>query len=256
MTENLLKIEDLTPEQIASICDHTFLSRSGSYRTKGQSAVRLREEAFKKFLQGTVDMKYKPYSVCVRAEDVRKVKAYFEKTGTKGIKIASVVGFPDGSYYSTPYKLFETELAINDGACEIDMVLKLCQFKNNVIDHVTRDIKAVVKAAHKRNAIVKVILETAELNLDEIKRCCELCEECNADFVKTSTGFSMYGARAEDLKVMRANFSKGVKMSGGVNANNVKELLEAASGRTDGLIDLNPLKIRIGEGSMLGGDGY
>jgi deoxyribose-phosphate aldolase len=102
---------------------------------------------------------------------------------------------------------------------------------------------------------VKLILETSLLTSDEIIIACKLADEIGVDFVKTSTGFVVAGAKAEHLKLMRANFSKGVKMSGGVNKENLHDLLTAASGREDGMIELDPLKIRIGESSLLRGLG-
>lgn len=68
----------------------------------------------------------------------------------------------------------------------------------------------------------------------------------NVDFIKTSTGFSRSGANPDDAFFMRKNFKNGVKISGGVTINNVYELLNAVSGRNDGMIELDPLKIRIG----------
>lgn len=167
--------------------------------------------------------------------------------------IASVVGYPDGSWYSTDFKVAETKLAIKHGAKEVDMVLDCEKFKKGKLKYVKKDISSVVKVAHKKNVLVKLILETSLLTNDEIVSICKIADELGVDFVKTSTGYVIAGATAEHLKLMRENFSKGVKMSGYVKPNNVRELLVAASGRDDGMIDLNPLKVRIGESSLLKG---
>jgi deoxyribose-phosphate aldolase len=249
-----LKIQDLTPEHIASICDHTFLNRPEAYRQaaeKGQSPVKLREQAFKAFLKETVESKLLPYAICVRPEDVTTTIDYLSEHKKGKILVASVVGFPDGVLYSTDLKVAETILAAKHGAREIDMVLNYDLLKAGKYEPVFSDIKAVVDAAHDMGAIVKVIFETSELNAEQIQKACELCKKAEADFIKTSTGFSAYGAKAEDLKIMRANFSGGVKMSGGVTKENVKDLLLAVSGRTDGYIDLDPSLVRIGESSLL-----
>lgn len=252
---NLKIINALTAEEIATICDHTFLNRSEAFKkiaVKGESPVQLRAKAFTNFLEGTIANPVRlPYAICVRPEDVRTTRDYLFGHGQMGILIASVVGFPDGSVYDTRFKEIETELAIFRGAKEIDMVLNYEKLKSGEFIYVERDIQAVVNAAHKRCALVKLILETSELTSDEIKTACQIASECAVDFVKTSTGFSAYGARAEDLKIMRANFKGGIKMSGGVNPLNLQELLYAASGRDDGYIDLNPRKIRIGESELL-----
>jgi deoxyribose-phosphate aldolase len=121
---------------------------------------------------------------------------------------------------------------------------------------ISEDIWNVVYEAsegNKKERIVKVIFENSELNSDPnlIKEACEACTEAGAHFVKTSTGFGKYGARAKDLKIMRDNFAGGVKMAGRVNPKNLRKLLRAASGRNDGYIELDPMKIRIGESSLL-----
>src|SRR3989339_813901 len=104
----------------------------------------------------------------------------------------------------------------------------------------------------KDGAIIKLILETSALNKKQIKSISELANnETDVDFIKTSTGFGKYGATVENLKIMRENFSRGIKISGGVNTKNVGQLLSAAVKRDDGYIDLNPMKIRIGESGLL-----
>lgn len=254
MTENLVEISDITPEQIASICDHTFLNRSEAFRQsakKGESPVRLREEALNAFLHETANSERVPYAVCVRPEDVFKTATYLALNRKGGVLVASVVGFPDGPLYTTDFKVAETKLAIADGANEIDMVLDYTAFKAGDISYARNDVKAVVEAAHAKDALVKLIFETSELDSDQIKRACDLATEAGVDFVKTSTGFGADGAKADDLRIMRANFNGGVKMSGGVTPDNVKELLYAVSGRNDGYINLSPNLVRIGESSLL-----
>jgi deoxyribose-phosphate aldolase len=252
-----VSIENLTFEQIAAICDHTFLNRSEAYKAsagKGESPVRLRAEAFRRFLDGTVaNPRRLPYAVCVRPEDVAAAADFLAEHGHRPILVASVVGFPDGSLYDTDFKIAETRLAIAQGAKEIDMVLNYDRFKAGDIAYAKNEVTAVVAAAHELGAAVKLILETSELNGEQIKRACGVAQDARADFVKTSTGFSADGARAEDLAILRANFEGGIKMSGGVKPENVKKLLLAVSGRHDGTIEMNPHKARIGESSLLTG---
>ncbi len=253
MTKEQL-IENLTLKEIATICDHTFLNRSEAFKTeakKGENPVQMRKEAFDEFLKQTVEMEISPYSICVRPEDVKHASEFLKRKRKENILVCSVVGFPDGSVYDTSFKVAETELAIAHGAKEIDMVLDYEKLKVKDYDHVMAEIRAVVSAAHDKGALVKVIFETSELDAEQIKIAAGLCERAGADFIKTSTGFSSSGAKAEDLKIMRDNFSRGVKMSGGVRMTNVKELLKATSGREDGRIELDPLKVRIGESSLL-----
>lgn len=100
---SLKLITKLTPQEIASICDHTFLNRSEAFKVKaekGQNPIELRKQAFYKFLEETVSSQLQPYAICIRPEDVRHAKAYLEdKVGGGEIKIASVAGFPDGAWY-------------------------------------------------------------------------------------------------------------------------------------------------------------
>jgi len=251
----LVRISDLTPGQIASICDHTFLNRAEAFRDKasksGESAVRLCQKSFVDFLREMIECEIKPYALCIRPENVKFASDYLQDS-LPDVKIASVVGFPDGNRYSTAAKMFEASLACGDGASEIDMVLNYDRLISADYSFVENDVRRVVSAAHSHDALVKVILETSELNDDHIIQACNICKECGADFVKTSTGFSSNGALPNVLKLMRNYFNKGVKMSGGVNAKNVRELLYAASGRDDGYIILDPMLIRIGESSLLG----
>ncbi|MFA6887891.1 MAG: deoxyribose-phosphate aldolase [Candidatus Woesearchaeota archaeon] len=243
----LKHIDQLTPADIASICDHTFLQRSEAYRKEtkpGESATRLRERAFHTFLEQTKILTYRPYAVCVRPEDVAEAVTYLQDTG---IIIASVVGFPNGNKYSTVFKVAETLLAIENGTDEIDMVMNYDKFKEHDFEFVKQDINAVVDAAG--DSPVKLIIETSELTEDQLIVACRIAVECNVPFIKTSTGFGSHGAKPEHLQIMKQHFKRGIKMSGGITKENVKELLFALS--DNGIIDIDPLKIRIGESSLL-----
>jgi len=246
----LFKISELSTEQLASICDHTFLERPESYKKQGVNSSIARRNDFTKFFDDMIKINLMPYSVCVRPEDVSHAKKILLKNNRNNIRIASVVGFPDGSWCDTSLKVAETKLAIRNGASEIDMVLDVAKFKNNKLKAAERDIKKVLLTAHSKKAIVKLIFETSELSDEEIMKACVMAEKLGVDFVKTSTGFSSNGAMPEHLKIMRKYFSRGVKMSGGVGKERVNELLLAASGRDDGMIELDPLKIRIGESKL------
>ena len=117
---------------------------------------------------------------------------------------------------SSDVKRFETEVAIDDGAHEIDMVLNIARLKAGEDKYVFRELCDVVEAADERT--VKVILETCLLTDEEKIRACKLVVESGAQFVKTSTGFSTAGATIADVKLMRETVGAkfGVKASGGV----------------------------------------
>ncbi len=131
--------------------------------------------------------------------------------------VCTVIGFPHGAS-RTPVKAFETEMAVRDGASEIDMVLAIGLLKSQRYDEVEADIRAVVEAAQGRT--VKVILETALLTDEEKVIACVLSQNAGAGFVKTSTGFASHGATPEDIALMRrvVGDRMGVKASGGIRS--------------------------------------
>ncbi len=153
-------------------------------------------------------------SVCVNPTHVKLAEKLLENSG---VKVCTVIGFPLGAS-SSQVKVFETEQAIKDGATEIDMVINLGALKDGNHTLVEQDIAGVANAAHKSNAICKVIIETSLLNQQEKIKACRLSQQAGADFVKTSTGFSGGGATVEDISLMRETVGPdmGVKASGGI----------------------------------------
>ena len=145
-----------------------------------------------------------------------------------GVKTCTVIGFPQGATPSA-VKAFETKQAIADGAEEVDMVIAVGRLKDGDDAYVKADIEAVVAAA-KGKALTKVIIETCLLTDEEKRRACRLAKEAGADFVKTSTGFSVGGATAADVKLMRESVGEGVgvKASGGVRSRADAEAMLAA----------------------------
>ena len=129
---------------------------------------------------------------------------------------------------STKAKAFEAKQAVEDGACEVDMVLHIGALKDKDYLYVKEDIRAVVMAS--KPALVKVILETCLLNKEEIRIASALSEEAGADFIKTSTGFSTGGATVEDIKIMKESVSPKMKLkaSGGIRSREFAEELIAA----------------------------
>jgi deoxyribose-phosphate aldolase len=119
---------------------------------------------------------------------------------------------------STAAKVREAEVAIEDGAQEVDMVMNIGMLKSGSLSRVEDDIRAVVEAAHRQEALVKVILETGLLTDEEKIMGCEIARRAGADFVKTSTGFGHGGATVPDVALLRRTVgpSIGVKASGGI----------------------------------------
>lgn len=153
-------------------------------------------------------------SVCVNPHFVKLCATMLRNTE---VKVCTVVGFPLGAS-TTRVKVYETQVACEDGATEIDMVINIGELKSKNYDLVEADIAGVVAAADSANAIVKVILETCLLTDEEKVIASVLSKNAGAHFVKTSTGFSKGGATLEDVALMRkaVGDALGVKASGGV----------------------------------------
>ena len=159
-------------------------------------------------------------SVCVNPAYIPLSKKLLEGSD---VKVCTVIGFPLGMN-TTEVKVFETLDAIKKGADEIDMVINVGALKDGKNEYVKNEIAEIKRACGDH--ILKVIIECCLLNDEEKVRVCKLAKEANADFVKTSTGFSKWGATVADVKLMRETVGPemGVKAAGGVRTHD--ELLE------------------------------
>jgi len=169
-------------------------------------------------------------SVCINGTWVKRCA---EILAGSGVLVCTVVGFPLGAA-APEVKAYEAQRAIEDGACEIDMVLNIGALKSGDDEFVRRDIAGLAQVCHRLGARLKVILETCLLRDDEKVRACQLAKQAGADFVKTSTGFSTGGATLEDVALMRRTVgpAMGVKASGGVrDADAARAMLQAGATR-------------------------
>jgi deoxyribose-phosphate aldolase len=168
-------------------------------------------------------------AVCVNPWYVKLAKRELAGSSTK---VCTVAGFPLGATLSA-VKAHEAELAVSEGAQEIDMVMNLGALKSGLSDVVSDDIRAVVVAAGP-STIVKVIIEACYLTEEEKVLACRLIQESGADFVKTSTGFGTGGATVEDVRLMRRSVGPelGVKAAGGIaDRRTALSLVEAGATR-------------------------
>ena len=159
-------------------------------------------------------MKYHTASVCIPACYVAQAAAYM-KDKPDAVKVCTVIGFPNG-YSTTKVKCLEAEDAVQNGADEIDMVINVGMLKEGRDEDVLQEINAVKAACHGR--LLKVIIETCLLTEEEKIRMCDIVSRSDADFIKTSTGFSTGGATFEDVALMKAHMApdKGIKAAGGI----------------------------------------
>ena len=171
-------------------------------------------------------VEHKFYGVCVPPFFVQLAKKAIKKAD---VKIITVIGFPLG-YNSVSSKVEETKKAITSGAHEVDMVMNIAAFKSGDIVSVQNDIQSVTTACHLQNKQVKVIIETAYLSDEEIIQACKICANCEADFVKTSTGFASSGATIAAIELMRKTLPAKVKIkaAGGIRDAAFAEKLIAA----------------------------
>ncbi len=200
-------------KQILSHCDHTLLSQAATWddiRTVCDDGI-----------------KYGTASVCIPPCYVKKAKEYVGDALT----ICTVVGFPNG--YQTPaVKLFETKEALENGADEIDMVIHVGALKMGDYVAIQNEIYQLKKACG--NKILKVIIETCLLTEQEKIKMCQIVTEAGADYIKTSTGFSIAGATREDVALMAAHVGDGVrvKAAGGISDfNDAKDFLALGADR-------------------------
>ena len=185
---------------LAKMIDHTLLKPDATQQEIAQLCFEARKYGFA--------------SVCVNPTWVSLCAELLKGASAK---VCTVIGFPLGAT-SSETKAFETETAIRQGATEIDMVINIGALKARDLETVAKDIRGVVNAAHARNIIVKVIIETSLLTDEEKTIASLLSKEAGADFVKTSTGFAGGGATVHDVELMRKTVGPqmGVKASGGV----------------------------------------
>ena len=195
---------------IAKMIDHTMLKADATKDTILRYCEEAKDNGFA--------------SVCVNSSYVALVAKALQGSG---VHTCTVVGFPLGAM-STKAKAFEAKQAVEDGACEVDIVLHIGALKDKDYLYVKEDIRAVVMAS--KPALVKVILETCLLNKEEIRIASALSEEAGADFIKTSTGFSTGGATVEDIRIMKESVSPKMKLkaSGGIRSREFAEELIAA----------------------------
>lgn len=211
-TDGVRRIE--SPGDLAPYIDHTLLKPAATRDDVAALAAEAAEHGFA--------------SVCVASRWVAEARAQLRGTS---VAVCCVVGFPHGDA-STAAKAAEAAAAAGDGADEMDMVIALGALKAGEYRSVEQDIRAVVESSAGR--LVKVILETSQLEEREKIVACALSVAAGAGYVKTSTGFGGGGATVEDVALMRSVVGPmvGVKASGGIKTfDDAKALIDAGASR-------------------------
>ena len=215
-TEGFAKHALSSPEALSSVIDHTLLKPDATRAQVEKLCAEATQFGF----------------ACAMVNPVWTSLAKSALAGT-GIPVGVVIGFPLGASLGTT-KREEAAALVRLGAHDVDMVINVGLLKSGDNHAVQQEIRAVADVAHEAGAIVKVILETCLLNVEEKLRASELAIAAGADFLKTSTGFSTGGATPEDVALMRgvAGGRCGIKASGGVRTlADARRMLEAGANR-------------------------
>jgi deoxyribose-phosphate aldolase len=229
----------LTVSEIAGLIDHSLL----------------RPELTDDDIRTGCDLadRYRVWSVCVRPSDV--VSAAHLLAGSK-VAVGTVVGFPHGNA-TTASKRFETRRALDEGAREIDMVINIGALRSGRLVYVEDEIAQIVEESHCGQSLVKVILENAYLDDDQIIEGSRLAERAGAEFIKTSTGFAPGGATVHDLMLMAGATSPKVRIKAAGGVRTLDRLLELVAigvtrfGATATAVILDEAAERARDGSPL-----
>jgi len=185
--------------QILAKCDHTLLNQAATWSD----------------IKGICDdgIAYSTASVCIPASFVKQAKDYVGQR----LAICTVIGFPNG-YATTKAKCFMAADAVANGADEVDMVINIGWAKEARWADITAEIAAVKEAC--KGKILKVIIETCLLTEDEKIALCRCVTDAKADYIKTSTGFSVAGATFDDVALFAKHIGPDVKIkaAGGISS--------------------------------------
>jgi deoxyribose-phosphate aldolase len=159
-------------------------------------------------------IQYKMAAVCINPCRLQQAR---ELLAGSGVKLCTVIGFPLGAD-RTEIKVNAARLALDDGAQELDLVMNIGRFKDKEYTSVARDIEAVLRLKHEYSFILKVIVESALLESQELVRATQIVGKSGADYIKTSTGFSSRGASLKDIEIIKACKPDNLKIkaSGGI----------------------------------------
>lgn len=188
----------MAAKEILATVDHTLLSTVATEK----EILALCDEG----------LKYGTASVCIPPSFVKTAAEYLKGR----LPVCTVIGFPNG-YSTTETKCFEAKNAVENGADEIDMVINIGAVKEGRYNDILREIDAVKEACDGR--LLKVIVETCLLTREEKIKMCDIVSASQADFIKTSTGFSTGGATFEDIELFARHMTGGkkIKAAGGIS---------------------------------------
>ncbi len=203
-------------QALAAVIDHTLL----------------KPDATREQIESLCDEAIRYRFACAMVNPVWASTAVGMLGGT-GIPVGVVIGYPLGASLVSTLRQ-EAAALVRLGARELDMVIPIGMLKSGNHQAVEQAIRTASTVAHHGGAILKVILETSLLSVEEKLRGAEIAIQAGADFLKTATDFASRGDTPADVALLRgvAGGRCGVKASGGVRKlGDVRTMLEAGANR-------------------------
>jgi deoxyribose-phosphate aldolase len=118
----------------------------------------------------------KVYGVCVASSRVELAASLLDDSNLKLTALIGTSGNEDGDV-----KRYETEIAVDYGAQEIEVCLNVGRLKDGDRKYVLRELRDVAEAADER--IVKVEIRPRLLTREELQLACALVLDSGAHFV-------------------------------------------------------------------------
>ena len=215
----------LSPAELARRIEHTLVRPEATRRDLEQLCAAARAMG--------------SHAVCVCGSQVELTCSLLEDSE---VKVTGMIGFPLGAA-DADAKRYETEVAIDHGAQEIETVLNVGRLKDGDHGYVLRELRDIAEAADERP--VKVILQPELLPPEEVRLACELALDSGAHCVCTGTGLRS-AATVQDVQSLRAAVGEkfGVKAAGLSDAQTALAMIDAGAtriGAAEGLAGLSDL---------------
>ncbi len=172
-------------ENIAKLIDQTFLKKGAS------------DEKIKEVCQETKEYDFRGF--CVFPEHTKLAKELLKDTD---IKVTTLIDEPTGaSFHQERMKMVKE--AKEAGSDEVDVVMKIDDFKNGKYDEVLDDLKEICQTLP-----TKVIIGSGYLTDEEIRKASEIVKTAGAICVKTATindplDHSELVEKAKHVKIMK-----------------------------------------------------
>jgi deoxyribose-phosphate aldolase len=226
---------------IAQVIDQTFLKKQAT----DEELKKVAEEAKKYDFRG----------FCILPEHTKLAKELLRESN---IKVTTLIDEPTGAS-SHQKRLEMIKQAKDDGSDEIELVMKIDDFKNKKYQEVFDDLKELCSILP-----TKVIIGSGYLTDEEIKKASEMVKQVKALSVKTATvgdplDNSELKEKAKHIRIMKQVAEEDilVKASGAIrNLEDVEKMVEAGAdiiGTSSGVEIVNQAK---GESVNLEGDDW